>query len=124
MRTISDAEIARQLSRLGPRWGLFAMRSSFGDVLVGEDVPTLLPVVQGLSYIAHVHRDVCKLSPTYPWRNVLRNRLGRQERSGWHRQELAAMRRAAQKKARLQDIQHELASDIRSADKGRLYFSR
>lgn len=97
------------------------MVSSFGDVLVAEHVPTLLPL-DGLSLLAQVERDITAISQEYPWSALLRNRMKRGERFAWHRRELAILRRDMAYQAKIRDAQHELAADIRAKDKGRQHF--
>lgn len=123
MRKVSDAELTRQIAREGKRWGLHAMKSVFGDVLVGEHIPTLLPL-SGFVVLEHVSRDITSINTNYPWRHLLRGRKQKGERSLAHRRELANMRVQLDHEAKLRDMQHELAADIRAADRGRIIIPR
>lgn len=100
------------------------MKSAFGDILVGEDIPTVLPAAPGLSVVVGVRRDITAISQEYPWSALLRGRRKKGERTMAHRRELAATRRALEKVRRLRDAQHELAGDLRTADRGRIITSR
>lgn len=117
MRIVSNAELKRQIKREGKRWGLFPMVSVFGDVLVAEEVPCVLPLAAGIFILEKVQRDITAVSMSYPWCALLRNRKTKAERVASLRSEITQAAYKAGIKAKLDDIHGSMEEDIRSADK-------
>lgn len=117
MRTVSDAELWRQISRNGRRWGLVPMWSVFGEVLVGERISVRLPL-GGISAILRVNRDICSWTPNLTMRRVLATRKRRGERTMAARNELAAMKKKRKHRARSNDIRHAMGSDVNLSSMG------
>lgn len=120
MRIISDAELKRQIAREGKSWALHPMVSAFGSVLVAEDIPAVIPLTEGLRVLTRVRRDITGISQEYPWSALLRNRKHKAERTASLRAEIAHAAQILQARKRKEDLLHELASDIRTKDKGRI----
>lgn len=117
MRQVSNAELKRQISREGKRWGLVPMMSVFGEVLVAEEVPCVLPLAPGIFVLERVQRDITAVSMSYPWSSLLRNRKRKTERVASLRSELKEVAYRAGLKKKLDEIHEEMAEDIRSAAK-------
>jgi hypothetical protein len=120
MRKVSNAELKRQITREGKRWGLVPMESVFGDVLVAEEIPCVLPLSPGIFVIERVQRDITAVSMDYPFSCLLRNRKKKAERTASLRQEIKEVAYQTGIAQRLDDIHGEMASDIKQADKGRI----
>ena len=114
---ISNQAIKRQIEREGKRWGLVPMRSVFGDILVAEDIPCAIPIADGIFVVTRVRRDITAISREYPWWCLLRNRKRKNERSVALRSEIKEAFRQKQIQSKLDDLYHEMAADIRKADK-------
>lgn len=95
------------------------MDSAYGEVLVGEDIPCVLPLGQ-IRVLVKVRRDITAISQEYPWSALLRNRKRKAERTTAMRRELSAIREQRKYKQAIADLNHELAADIRQKDKGRI----
>lgn len=119
-RQVSNAELWRQIEREGRRWDLHPMISSWGDVLVGEDIPIKITLPCGLGLVERLRRDITAVSMDYPWSSLLRNRKQRGERVAHARLEVATAAYVNQVEQRKADMFHELAADIRKADRQRI----
>lgn len=117
MKLVSNAELKRQITREGKRWGLVPMVSQFGDVLVAEEVPCVLPLSSGIFILERVQRDITAVSMSYPWSALLRNRKHKAERVASLRSEITQTAHDAGIQTRLAEIHKEMANDIRSANK-------
>lgn len=115
MVRISQRSLARQIARLGRRWGIVPMWVD-GRVLAAEQFTALLSG-PGINYSVKVDRDITAISPEYPFSALLRSRLKRGERTAYARRELKVMAEEKARKARFDDEFHELAADIRRKDK-------
>lgn len=120
MRKVSNAELKRQITREGKRWGLVPMVSVFGDVLVAEEVPCVLPLSPGLFIIERVQRDITAISMSYPWSALLRNRKTKADRVASLRSEITQVAYEAGIQQKLADIHEQVADDIKKADKGKV----
>ena len=120
MRQVSNAELKRQITREGKRWGLVPMVSIFGDILVAEEVPCVLPLSSGIMYIERVQRDITAVSMAYPWSALLRNRKTKAERVASLRNEITQVAYEAGIKNKLDEIHGALEEDIRSANKSKV----
>lgn len=98
------------------------MISSFGEVLVAEEVPCLIPLGNGFSVVEKVKRDITAMSTSYPFSSILRNRLKRQDRIKFMGLELRHEMEKKQFESKMEPVYHELAQDIRKANRGRLIF--
>lgn len=117
MRKISDSELWRQIFRVGGRFGVVPMKSCIGGTLAAEDISALLPATPGIFYIDRIRRDITRMDSDYPWYCLLRNRKHKPERTASLRAELRVARSRAVDQNRIRDAEHELAGDIRKADK-------
>jgi hypothetical protein len=120
LRIISDAEIKRQIAREGKRWALHPMVSVYGSVLVAEDIPAVLPIGAGLRVLTRIRRDITGIGTDYPWSALLRNRKHKAERTAALRAEITQARRILEHRRRKEALLNELASDIRTKDRGRI----
>jgi hypothetical protein len=116
----SKAELIRQIDREGKPWGLSHMISVFGEVLVAELVPCKVNLGNGISVIEDVKRDVARMSVTYPFSSVLRNRLKREDRVKFMGLEIRHMNEMKAQQQKMEPIYHELEQDLKKAKKGRL----
>jgi hypothetical protein len=118
----SKAELIRQIEREGKRWGLSHMISSYGEVLVAEEVPCKINLGNGVSVVENVKQGITKMSTSYPFSSVLRSRLKRTDKIKWMGLEL---RHAEEKKLheqKMEAVHHEFKQDLRKAIRGRLLF--
>lgn len=116
----SKAELIRQINREGKRWGLSHMISSFGDVLVAEEVPCKINLGNGISIVEKVKRDITAMSTSYPFSSILRNRFKREDRVAFLGAEIRHEQEKRDHETKMEAIHHELEQDIRKLDKGRI----
>ncbi len=95
------------------------MVSVFGDVLVAEDQPTILPV-GGVFVLTRVRVDITGISQEYPWSALLRNRVRRAERTLAFRREIKLMMLQKAAAERKEAIMREFEADVRRKDKSRI----
>lgn len=117
VRKVSDAELKRQIARNGKRWGLVPMKSVFGDILVAEEIPCVVPLASGLLIMEKVQRDITSVSMDYPFSSLLRNRKGKAERTASLRSEITQEIENKAAEARLAEIYKELHGDLKRAAK-------
>jgi hypothetical protein len=96
------------------------MWSAYGDVLVAEEIPMVIPLGSGLCILEKVQRDITSISRNYTFSNLLRNRKRKTERSFAARREVAMLNAQKDFKSRKADAEHEFRHDLRQADKGRI----
>lgn len=114
----SDAELKRQIDREGKRWGLRHMVSSFGDVLVAEELPVAIPLGNGITVVEKCLRDVCAMSTEYPFSSVLRNRIGSDKRKVSLALEITHENELKKQKARSDELRYAIGSDLKELRKG------
>lgn len=116
-RKVSDAELKRQITREGKHWGLVPMLSVFGDVLVAEEIPCVVPLASGLLVLDRVQRDITSVSMDYPFASILRNRKHKAERTASLRSEITRQIDEKLAEQRLAEIYKELHEDLKRANK-------
>lgn len=119
-RKISREELRRQIEEDGAEWGIVPYETVFGDVIAGEEVPTILPLAKGVNVLEDVSRDICSVDQSYPIAAVIRSRLQKHERSVAHRNEIAHMAFEAGIKSTKEAIFHEMKADAKAMDKQRV----
>jgi len=122
-RRISPEELRRQIEEDGEEFGIVAMDSVFGDVLAAEDILTVLPLVPGVNEVEDVRRDICSVSQEYPVAAVIGSRKKKNERSFYHRAEIAQMADRRVHEIKQEAAVHEMKGDARAMDRGRIMVS-
>lgn len=117
----SKAELIRQIDREGKPWGLSHM-IIYGDPFVAELVPCKIDLGNGISVVENVKRDVTRMSTTYPFSSVLRNRLKQADRKKFMGLEIRHMNEKKAQEQKMEPVYHELKQDLKQANRGRLVF--
>lgn len=119
-RKLSRETIREQIQDDGEDFGIVPMDTVFGTVIAAEEILTVIPLLPGINCIEPVERDITSISMEYPLARVIGSRKKKHERSFAHRAELAHMAEQRAIEIRKEAIYHELESDIRKADRGRI----
>ncbi len=120
MREPSKAELIRQINREGKRWRLSHMISSFGDVLVAEEVPCIINLGNGISILEDVKRDITSMSTSYPFSSILRNRFKRMDRVKFLGLEIRHAQEKAAFESKMEPVYHQMKQDLKDIKKGKL----
>lgn len=122
MFTQSPKNNARQIDKVGKRWGLHHMVGAMGNVLVAEDIHAKIPLVPGMFIIEKIERDVCEMNSEYTWGCVLRNRIDREGRKAALSMEIMAIEADKKERELKTQRREEMVDFMRHATGERMYF--
>lgn len=123
----SRTDLERQIKVLGRPWGLIPMTSTFGDVLVAEEIPAVVPLTEDLCIVENVKRDITAISQEYPFSSLLRQRGSRVKRVAALGVELTLLGKVQREQARRKKIDEmyaEMTDDFKRANRTRIVMPR
>lgn len=118
----SKSELMLIIASEGRHWGLAPMVSQFGDVLVAELLPTVLPLTKEMSIVEDVKRDITSISDSYRWSSLLRNRYTAKNRSAALAREIRDEVARKEQEAKDRDLKYAINSDLRDIRRGKQVF--
>lgn len=118
----SEVSLIEQIEREGKPWGLCHMISSYGEVLVAELVPCKINLGNGITIVEDVKRDITRMSTSYPFSSILKNRFKAKDRAKWMGVELRHLHEKQAQEQKMEPVYHEMKSDLRDLKRGKLVF--
>lgn len=103
------------------------MTSTFGDVLVAEEIPAVVPLTEDLCIVENVKRDITAISQEYPFSSLLRQRGSRVKRVAALGVELTLLGKVQREQARRKKIDEmyaEMTDDFKRANRTRIVMPR
>lgn len=119
MRVVSEASLRRQIARVGPRWGCYAIKDDEGVLRVATSQPRTIPG-PGVGLLLHEDIEIASISMSYPFTTLLRHRVARQERSLTDRTRARRAAMAAEEKRLIEPWEHDFKRELGRALRGRV----